>query len=114
MENNSSDNIDNVVNDSVNVGDCFIHMNNEVHDGSAPINEGVLKDVGFSKRFNKKSKKKVENRKDVLKAKRAHSKKIPTPTKAKKTPKKMKKYVIVSEKSSRKKRNVTHRRRMDI
>lgn len=43
--NNVSDNIYDVVN---------IPKNNEVHDGSAPVNEGVTEDDSFSKRYDKK------------------------------------------------------------
>lgn len=103
VENNASDNINDVVNDYVSYYKGSIHKNNGVHVGLAPINEGVTKDDGFSKRSDKKSKKKVENIKVVLNAKMTPSKNILTHTKANKIPKKKKKYVVVSKKSSTKK-----------
>ncbi|KAI5392433.1 hypothetical protein KIW84_077003 [Lathyrus oleraceus] len=42
--NNVSDNIDDVVNDYASANECYIPKNNEVHDGSAPFNKGVIKD----------------------------------------------------------------------
>lgn len=48
MVNNVSNNIDEVVNDSIKVDNGSIPMNNEVHDGSASVNEGVTKDASFS------------------------------------------------------------------
>lgn len=65
MVNNVSDNIDDVVNDSIDDDEGSIHKNNKVHVGYTPINESVTKYDGLSKRFDKKSKKKV-----MLKAKR--------------------------------------------
>lgn len=67
---------------------------------------------GLSKRYDKKSKKNVENRNVMLKDKRTPYKKISTPTKEKKASKKKKKYVVGSKKSARKKRNVTHHKKM--
>ncbi|CAI8586488.1 unnamed protein product [Vicia faba] len=57
MVNNVSANIDDVVNDYVSVEDGSTPKNNEVHDGFAPINEGVIKYVDISKRYDKKSNK---------------------------------------------------------
>ncbi|KAL5058242.1 hypothetical protein RYX36_029846, partial [Vicia faba] len=47
---NVGDNIDYVVNDSINIDEGFIPMSDEVHDGTEPINEGVTKDVDLCKR----------------------------------------------------------------
>ncbi|CAI8606592.1 unnamed protein product [Vicia faba] len=47
---NVGDNIDYVVNDPVSADGGSIPKNNEFHDGSALVNEGVTKDVGLSKR----------------------------------------------------------------
>lgn len=55
--NNMNDNIDDVVNDFVNDDEGSIHKNNGVRVGSAHVNKGVTKDVGLSKRSDKKSKK---------------------------------------------------------
>lgn len=45
LEDNVSNNIDNVVNNPVSpINGASIHINNEVHDGSKPFNEGVTKD----------------------------------------------------------------------
>lgn len=57
--------------------------------------------------------KKSGNRKVVLKANRNPSKKIHTPTKAKKTPKK-KNYVFVNRESASKKWNVSHHKIMTL
>ncbi|KAL5058238.1 hypothetical protein RYX36_029842 [Vicia faba] len=46
---NVGDNIDYVVNDSINIDEGFIPMSDEVHDGTEPINEGVTKDVDLCK-----------------------------------------------------------------
>lgn len=64
-----------------------IPKNNEVHVRGAPVNVGVTKDDGLSKKSDKYSKKKVGNKKDALKAKRTPSDKFHTPTKINKTPK---------------------------
>ncbi|CAI8612872.1 unnamed protein product [Vicia faba] len=52
---NVGDNIDYVVNDSINIDEGFIPMSDEVHDGTEPINEGVTKDVDLCKRSKNKS-----------------------------------------------------------
>lgn len=65
--NNMSDNIDDVVNDFVSTNEGFIPKNNEVHNGSTHVNYCVTKGIGLSKRSDKKSKKKVENRKGYAK-----------------------------------------------
>ncbi|CAI8615498.1 unnamed protein product [Vicia faba] len=78
--NNVSGNIDGVVNDFSSADEGFIPKNNEVHDGSTHVNEGFTKDFGLSKRYDNKSKKKVENRKVMLKAKRNPPNKILTST----------------------------------
>lgn len=52
--NNVNENIDDVVNDSFSVDEGYIHKNNEAHVGSALINQGVTKDVGLSKKSDKK------------------------------------------------------------
>lgn len=44
MENYATNNIDNVVSDSVKDDEGYIHMNKEVLDGSEPTNKGVNKD----------------------------------------------------------------------
>lgn len=45
MENNLSNNIGEVVKNSVSAGEDVILMNNDVHDRHEPVNEGVTKDV---------------------------------------------------------------------
>ncbi|KAI5436706.1 hypothetical protein KIW84_022998 [Lathyrus oleraceus] len=80
LVNNVSDIIDDVVIDSVSADDGYFHKNTRVHVGYAHVNEGITKDVDLSKRSDKKSKKMVENRKVILKAKMTSYKKIPTPT----------------------------------
>lgn len=114
MVNNVSKKIDDVLNDYANPYESFIHKNNVVHVGYAPYSEGITKDVGISKRSDKKSNKKLKNRKVILNTKRTPYKKIPTPTKEKKTPQKKKKYVAGSKESSRKKRNVVHHKKMAL
>lgn len=118
MVNNVSDNIDDVVHDFVSAYEGSIHKNNEFHVGFAIVSENITKYTGISKRSNKKSKKKVKNKKIVLKAKRTPYKKIHTPTKAKKIPKKKKKkkntYVIGSKKSARKKGNAAHHKKIAL
>lgn len=97
MLNSVSDNIVDVVDESVNVDKGSFHNNNGVHVGSSPGNEGITKDIGLSKRSDKKSKKKVENRKVILKDKRTPYKKIPTPTKKNNTSNKKNEYVVGSK-----------------
>lgn len=57
---NVSDNIYDIVNDCVSDDKGFISKNNEVHDGSTHVNEGVTKYASLSKRSDKKSKKRWE------------------------------------------------------
>lgn len=63
-----SDNIEDVVNDSICVDKVYIPRNNEVHVGLAPINESVTKDASLNKKDDKNSNKNVENKKVVLKS----------------------------------------------
>ncbi|CAI8589952.1 unnamed protein product [Vicia faba] len=51
MVSNVSDNIDDVITNFVCADEGSILKKNEVHDKHAPVNEGVIKDVGFSKRY---------------------------------------------------------------
>lgn len=57
-----SDIIDEVINDYVSANGGSILKNNEFYDASAPINEGVDKDVGLNKRSDKKSNKIVDDK----------------------------------------------------